>query len=156
MRRLEVCSFAVFAGVLFLSGPSALAAPPESPLERSAEQALAARQKMMQEHASAAEVDAFLTFFTDNVIYEDPVVNMRLEGKDTIRKGMNGFLGATRNARITVTGRLSAANVVVLGQTVSFDSRDEGQPWKPQSRHQLTVFEFDGTKIRRIADYWAR
>jgi len=55
-----------------------------------------------------------------------------------------------------VTGRLSAANVVVLGQTVSFDSREEGQPWKPQSRQQVTVFEFEGTKIRRIADYWSR
>ena len=156
MRRLEVCSLVLFAGFLLLSGSPALGAPPESQLERVADQALAARQKMMQEHASAADVDAFLALFTDDVIYEDPVVNMKLEGKDTIRKGMTGFLGATRNAQITVTGRLSAANVVVLGQTVTFDSRDEGQPWKPYSRHQLTVFEFDGTKIRRIADYWSR
>jgi ketosteroid isomerase-like protein len=156
MKRLDIGSLALFAVFLLLNGSPADAAPPESQLERSAEQALAARQKMMQLDAGPAEVDAFLAFFTDDVIYEDPVVNMKLEGKDTIRKGMTGFLGATRNARITVTGRLSAANVVVLGQTVSFDSRDEGQPWKPQTRHQLTVFEFDGTRIRRIADYWSR
>ena len=155
MKRLDIGSLALFAVSLWLHGAPAVAAP-ESQLERIAAQALAARQKMMQVDAAPADVDAFLAFFTDDLVYEDPVVKMKIEGKDNIRKGMTGFLGATRNARIVVTGRLSAANVVVLGQTVSFDSRDEGRPWKPQSRHQLTVFEFDGTKIRRIADYWSR
>ena len=155
MKRLDIGSLALFAVSLWLHGAPAVAAP-ESQLERIAAQALAARQKMMQVDAAPADVDAFLAFFTDDLVYEDPVVKMKIEGKDPIRKGMTGFLGATRNTRIVVTGRLSAANVVVLGQTVSFDSRDEGQPWKPQSRQQVTVFEFEGTKIRRIADYWSR
>ena len=155
MKRLDIGSLALFAVSLWLHGAPAVAAP-ESQLERIAAQALAVRQKMMQVDAAPADVDAFLAFFTDDLVYEDPVVKMKIEGKDTIRKGMTGFLGATRNARIVVTGRLSAANVVVLEQTVSFDSREEGQPWKPQSRQQVTVFEFEGTKIRRIADYWSR
>ena len=156
MKRLDTCSLALFAGSLLVNGPPVIAATPESQLEHVAERALAARQKMMQADAGLADVAAFLSFFTDDLVYEDPVVKMKLEGKETIQKGMTGFLGATRDARIVVTGRLSAANVVVLGQTVSFDSRDEGQQWKPQSRHQVTVFEFEGTKIHRIADYWSR
>jgi len=117
MKRLDIGSLALFAVSLWLHGAPAVAAP-ESQLERIAAQALAARQKMMQVDAAPADVDAFLAFFTDDLVYEDPVVKMKIEGKDTIRKGMTGFLGATRNARIVVTGRLSAANVVRTGYDI--------------------------------------
>jgi ketosteroid isomerase-like protein len=125
-------------------------------LERLTDQAVATRTRMMQGDSSPADVDAFLALCTDDLIHEDPVVKMRLEGKETIRKGMTAFLGAARNTRITVVKRIAAANVVILEQTVSFESEDEGHRWKPQRRNQVTVFEFEGTKIRRIADYWAR
>ncbi len=121
-----------------------------------AEQAVAARTAMMQEKATPADVDRFLSFATDDVVYEDPVVKMRVQGKETLRKGMAGFLGATRSARTVVTRRIAAANVVVLQQDVSFESRQNDGTWKPSRRNQVTVFEFDGRKIRRIADYWAR
>ncbi len=121
-----------------------------------AEQAVAARTRTMQERATAADVDRFLAFTTDDLVYEDPVVKMRIQGKDEIRKGLSAFLGATRNARTVVTKRIAAANVVVLQQTVAFDEKLEGGGWTPRRREQVTVFEFDGPKIRRIADYWAR
>ncbi|HEY4229149.1 MAG TPA: nuclear transport factor 2 family protein [Thermoanaerobaculia bacterium] len=121
-----------------------------------AEQAVAARTSMMQEEATAADVDRFLSFATDDVVYEDPVVKMRNQGKENLRKGMTAFLGATRNARTVVTRRIAAANVVVLQQTVTFEYKQDDGSWKPSRRDQVTVFEFDGPKIRRIADYWAR
>src|SRR5690349_3341276 len=85
-----------------------------------AEQAVAARTAMMQEKATPADVDRFLSLATDDVVYEDPVVKMRVQGKETLRKGMSGFLGATRSARTVVTRRIAAANVVVLQQDVRF------------------------------------
>jgi hypothetical protein len=124
-------------------------------MEQVAEDALATRQKMMQQDASAADVDSFLALCTDNLIYEDPVVNMKIEGKKQIREGMLGFLGLSRNASAVLTKRIAVANVVVLELVVSFEEK-QADGWKSMSRHQMTVFEFEGTKIRRLADYWER
>ena len=35
------------------------------------------------------------------------------------------------------------------------EKQDDGR-WKPRQREQVTVLEFEGSKVRRIADYWAR
>lgn len=121
-----------------------------------AEQAIAARQKAMQQDATAADVDAFLNFGTDHLSYEDPVVKMKIEGRDRIRQGMVNFLGLSRRAHIAIRQRIAVANLVVLDQDVSFEEKQKDNSWKPQSRHQVTVFEFEGAKIRRIADYWSR
>jgi hypothetical protein len=121
-----------------------------------AEQAVAARQKVMQQDATAADVDAFLKFTTGDLTYEDPVVKMKIEGRDKIREGMVHFLGLTRHAHIVIAKRIAVANVVVLDQDVSFEEKQEDNSWKPRSRHQVTIFEFEGARIRRIADYWSR
>lgn len=136
--------------VPFLKG----SAPPAAP-QQIADRALAARETMMQQDATAANVDAFLELCTDNLVYEDPVVNMRIEGKAQIRTGMLGFLGATRKAHRAETRRIATANVVVVEQTVSFEE-NESSGWTPRKRDQVTVFEFEGSKIRRVADYWTR
>jgi ketosteroid isomerase-like protein len=88
-----------------------------SDLPRVAEQAIAARQKTMQQDATAADVDAFLAFGTENLTYEDPVVKMKIEGRDQIRQGMVSFLGLSRRARITITKQIAVANLVVLTKT---------------------------------------
>jgi ketosteroid isomerase-like protein len=152
-RRPLVAISAIWAVALGLIAVFACGGPNLADL---AEQAVAARTTMMQEKATAADVDRFLSFATDDVVYEDPVVKMRIQGKDEIRKGLAAFLGATRNARTVVTRRIAAANVVVLQQTVAFEEKHDDGTWKPSRRDQVTVFEFDGPKIRRIADYWAR
>ncbi len=110
----------------------------------------------MQEHATAADVDAFLAFCTEDLVYEDPAVKLRIEGKDQIGKGMAGFLGASRNARNAVTRRIAAGNLVVFQQTVSFEEKGDDGRWTPRSRDQITVLEFEGALIRRIIDSWAR
>jgi hypothetical protein len=156
MSARRQCLRAVTATALSLAvlGTSATASP--SPLEPAAERAVAARQKMMQQDATAADVDAFLALCIDGLIYEDPVVKMRIEGKEEIRKGMIAFLAASRNARVVVTRRIATANVVVLEQTVSFEEKQDDGGWKPRARDQVTIFEFEGSKIRRLADYWSR
>lgn len=150
LNRTKLCLF-----FLFLA-PSVSGSISPKQIEQVAERAVTARQKVMQQAATAADVDAFLAFGTDNLIYEDPVVKMRIEGRDQIRQGMLAFLGASRNARVTVTKRIAAANVVVLDQVVSFEEKQPDNSWKAQSRHQVTIFEFEGSKIRRLADYWSR
>ena len=118
--------------------------------------AVAARAKTMQATATAADLDAFLAFMADDVVYEDPVVHMRIEGKAKIREGMLGFLGVMRSGKIVIAKQIAAASVVVLDQMVSFEERDAGKSVQ-RSRHQVTILELDNTgKIRRLADYWAR
>jgi hypothetical protein len=81
---------------------------------------------------------------------------MKIEGRDKIRQGMVNFLGLSRHAHIVITKRIAVANLVVLDQDVSFEEKQEDNSWKPQSRNQVTIFEFEGARIRRIADYWSR
>src|SRR5882757_7958635 len=125
-------------------------------VERVAELAIAARQKAMQQNATAADVDSFLVLGTENLTYEDPVVKMKIEGKDQIRQGMVNFLGLSRRAHIAITKQIAVANLVVLDQDVSFEEKQQDNSWKPRSRHQVTILEFEGDRIRRIADYWSR
>jgi hypothetical protein len=126
----------------------------DASVEQLAEHALGARKKMMQRNATAADVDAFLGLCTDNLIYEDPVVNVRMEDKKQIREAMLHFLGRTGDVKIVITNRLAVANVVVFEQQVSF--QDKQNAGNTTIRRQLTLLEFEGPKIRRIADYWAR
>ena len=141
------------AAILGFAAAASLAEPS---LTAVAEWALQARTAAMQKNATAADVDRFLAFAADGVVYEDPVAKMKIEGKDSIRKGMTAFLGATRNARAVVTGRIAADGVVVLQEDVSFEERQDDGTWMPRHRQQVTLFEFEAGKIRRIADYWAR
>ena len=99
-------------------------------------------------------MDAFLASGTEDLTYEDPVVKMKIEGRDQIRQGMVNFLGLSRHAQITITKQIAVANLVVLDQDVSFEEKQQG--WKPRSRQQVTIFEFEGARIRRITDYWSR
>lgn len=122
-------------------------------LTRIADQVVRTREATMQEKASTQDVERFLSYCTDDVVYEDPVVNARNEGKSSIRKGMWNFLGASKNATVTVKNRLTAGNVVVLEMNVSFTDTDTG---KIVTRDQITLLEFQDTKVRRIMDYWTR
>ena len=140
---------------IFLLSPVAHAASPRSPLEQISLDAMAARAKMMEQNASSADVDRFLTFCADKLVYEDPVVSVRTEGKNNIRDGMSSHLGETRNPHLHLINEIAAANVVVLEENLSFDYQ-QGAAWLHQIRRQVTIFEFDGEKIRRIADYWQR
>ncbi|MEP6994590.1 MAG: nuclear transport factor 2 family protein [Acidobacteriota bacterium] len=156
MRVLRQAFFVLSAAAAIVAGvPIPASASPNQP-ERVAEQVVHARQKAMQEAATAADVDAFLSFGTENMVYEDPVVKMRIEGKNQIRQGMLAFLGVTRAARIVVTKKIARANVVVFEQNVSFEEKQDDGRWTPRTRSQVTVFEFEGSQVRRIADYWSR
>jgi hypothetical protein len=76
-RLLLVAAFALGTIRLALAAET-----PSTPLVAPAQRALAARQKMMQFDATAADVDAFLALATDGLVYEDPVVKMKIEGKN--------------------------------------------------------------------------
>jgi ketosteroid isomerase-like protein len=107
----------------------------------------------MLEKSTTADVDALLAFYTENVIYEHPRVKARIEGKAKMREGMSSFLGVTKNTKIATLSFISGVNVVVAEYRVTFKAQ-EGSTWKAFSRTQVTLFEFEGNKIKRVGDYW--
>ena len=76
-----------------------------------------------------------------------------IEGKPQVRAGLAGFIGSTRNPDIQVHRHIAALDVVVVEYDRLYESRSDGR-WQAQERHQLTLFELDGDRIKRIRDYW--
>ena len=122
-------------------------------LTRIVKRYLQARRATMLENSTAADVDALLALYTENVIYEHPRVKARIEGKAKMREGMLSFLGVTKNTKIATLNFISGVNVVVAEYRVTFKTQ-EGSSWKTVSRTQVTLFEFEGDKIKRVVDYW--
>lgn len=114
---------------------------------------LEARAATMQATATAADVDRALALCVPTVAYQHPRVGIAQAGVDVLRSGMRSFLGASRNASIQLTSSLQGRDMVAVQTAVSFEARD-GDSWKPVSRSQAWVFEFDGARIQRIIEYW--
>ena len=114
---------------------------------------LEARAATMQETAGPADVERVLAFCTASVVYEHPRVGVTRVGVDTLRTGMLSFLGSSRNASITITASLQGRDMVAVQTDVAFEAQD-GDTWAPVKRSQTWVFEFDGSKIKRIIEYW--
>lgn len=107
----------------------------------------------MEEKATPKDVDELLALCTDDMIYEHPRVGARIQGKEQGRRGRAGFLGATRNPSLKIKNRIAGRGIVVLELALTAEAkRDAG--WEPMVRTQVTILETDGSRIRRIADYW--
>ena len=114
---------------------------------------LEARTATMQVGAASADVDRLLSFCTASMVYEHPRVGIRLQGVESLRSGMQGFFGASRNASITITSTLQGLDVVAARTDVALEARREAT-WEPVKRSQVWLFEFEGSKIKRIIEYW--
>ena len=113
---------------------------------------LASERARQVEGATAQEVEASLAFLTDTAVYEHPRAGARIEGKETMRRGMLAHAGGIRNARDEVISAIVGPGVVILELHQSFEFQDE-TVWKPRVIDSVKVLEFDGEKIRRIIDY---
>jgi len=154
MNRLVQKTFLVFALVgVVIAGGWARATAAEIDLKGVVDKYLAARQATMLQTSALADLDALLAFYTDDVVYEHPRVKMKIEGRATMREGMARFLGLTRDARIVPLNQIANLNVVVAEYRVTFKAQD-GDSWKEVTRRQVTLFEFEGEKIKRVVDYW--
>jgi len=142
----------VFMGLVVAAG-FARATTSDTNLAGIVNKFLAARQATMLEKSALTDIDALLAFYAEDVVYEHPRVKMKIEGKATMREGMGKFLGLTRDARIVTLNQISNLNVVVAEYQVTFKAQD-GNAWKEVTRKQVSLFEFEGEKIKRVVDYW--
>ena len=108
---------------------------------------------VMKVDAGAGQLDHLMDFFHEDIVYEHPRVGAVIEGKPQVRAGLAGFIGSTRNPDIQVRRHIAALDVVVVECDRLYESMSDGR-WQAQERHQLTLFELDGDRIKRIRDYW--
>jgi limonene-1,2-epoxide hydrolase len=116
-------------------------------------QYLEARSQTMQESASSTDIERALSFCAEGFVYEHPSVGARIHGKDKARSGMSGYLGQTKNATHTLQILASNPHVVVARVDQQFLVKQENGNWVPGKRSNITVFEINGGKIKRILDY---
>jgi hypothetical protein len=114
---------------------------------------LEARTATMQAGARPADVERVLSLCSASMVYEHPRVGIRISGIESLRSGMLGFLGLSRNASITITASLQGLDVVAVRTAVAFEAQKDAT-WEPVKRSQAWVFEFEGSKIKRIIEYW--
>jgi len=112
-----------------------------------------ARSQTMQEHSSSRDIEQALAFCAESFVYEHPSAGARIEGKETVRSGMSGYLGETKNATYALRILASNPDVVIAQIDQRFLAKQQDGSWKPGNRSNITVFEIEGGKIRRILDY---
>jgi len=114
---------------------------------------LQARVATMQLDATAKDVESALAFCTDNFVYEHPAAKARIAGKDQVRVGMTGYLGLTKSTTYRLRLLSSNHNVVIAKVEMKLIAKQDDGSWKPSARTNLTVFEIENGKIKRILDY---
>lgn len=107
----------------------------------------------MQVGAAPADVERVLSFCIPSVVYEHARVGIRLSGVESLRSGMLTFLGSSRKASIAITASLQGLDMVAVRTDVAFEAR-KADAWEPVKRSQTWVFEFEGSQIKRIIEYW--
>ena len=110
----------------------------------------------MRGGASKADIDRLLAFYTDDVVYEDPAVKVRIEGKDRIRSGMlshiDDYAGTVGETSISVDTAIAHANAVAAVVAEVFWIK--GPTGRQEIRRKrLKVAEFRNNKICRLIDY---
>lgn len=110
----------------------------------------------MRAGATPADIDKLLAFYTDDVIYEDPAVKVRIAGKSDIRSGMlshvDDYAGSAKETRISMEASVAQANAVAVVITEVFWAKQENGR-REIRRKRLDVLEFRGEQICRVIDY---
>jgi ketosteroid isomerase-like protein len=112
-----------------------------------------ARSQTMQEQSNSRDIERALSFCAESFVYEHPSAGARIEGKERVRSGMSGYLGQTKSTTYALRILASNPDVVVAQVDQRFLAKQEDGSWKPGNRSNITVFEIEGGKIRRILDY---
>ena len=59
----------------------------EKPLAEIFQDYLRSNAATMRSGTTEADIDRLLVFYTDDIVYEDPKVKVRVDGKDRLRSG---------------------------------------------------------------------
>jgi len=95
------------------------------------------------------DIDAVMDFFTDDAIYENVPIDPPNEGKEAIRKTIDGLTGMATGVEWIVHHQVASGNVVMNERTDRFKIGDR---WV--GARVMGVFELEGDKIAKWRDYF--
>jgi limonene-1,2-epoxide hydrolase len=99
---------------------------------------------------NALDVDAVMSFFTDDAEYANVPMGPPNVGKEAIRAFIEGFMGTTTEIDFVVHNQVEGANGVVMNErtdTLVMDGKRVALP-------VMGVFEFENGKIKAWRDYF--
>jgi ketosteroid isomerase-like protein len=96
------------------------------------------------------DIDAAVTLFAPNALFEMPLLGQRLVGQGEIRAGLDRVLLATDSCELTIT-KLQAMDAVAIAEGhITADLRDHGAPL---SAPMSIVIETAAQGIVRLSTY---
>ena len=126
------------------------------PTKELVENYLNAEKATMVKGATKGDIDRLLTLCMDEVIYEHVRFAAQVTGKKRIEEGMllhlDDYEGSEQDTRFEVINIILGYKIVVVEYRQLFKANDNGKI-QDIDRRKLTILEFDGSKICRIADY---
>lgn len=118
------------------------------------------RRELIEAEADGwcGNMDQLLSTVTDDVVYEDVPLGLVLHGKEELRAFAQGFFNAFPDLKAVVT------STVISGDRATSEWQFMGTqtgdlPGMPASHKRMdlrgvSVYEFDGDRIKRKVDYW--
>lgn len=119
-------------------------------------------EKIFEAHdaaMSAHDVDAFLSLFTDDCVYEDVPLGIVNKGKQEVGAFIRATFAAVPDFRMERTGLFVAGDRAacewVMSGTQTGDFPGIPATNKSFSVRGVSIFELQDGKIKRQSDYWS-
>lgn len=96
------------------------------------------------------DLDAIMSFFTDDAVYINIPMEPANEGKPAIRAFIEGFLGTCTAMEFIIHNQVEGAGGVVMNERT--DRIEMGGKWVELK--VMGIFEFEGDKIKAWRDYF--
>jgi len=110
------------------------------------------REKTLDERGSEKDVNQLFGLMTANAIYEHPRANVRMT-REQAHDGIIAHLNEGKNAHITLDSIKAGADFIVVELTLQYDAPAANGGFEKVNRRGMTIFEFVGDKIQRVAEY---
>jgi hypothetical protein len=110
------------------------------------------REQMLDQRGTTADVDELLKLLADKAIYEHPAFKVSMTKADA-RRGMVAHLKESRDVKITIRQLLVGTDFAVAETTMRSIAADKPSDSTPTDRIGVAVFQFEGERIVRVAEY---
>ncbi len=110
------------------------------------------REQMLDQRGTEAQVEELMGLLSDDASYEHPAFGVKMDKADA-RAGMIAHLKEGRDAKITVHRMLVGPDFAVAETTLHYSVPDKDGSIKAINRNGVAVFQFEGDRVSRVAEY---
>lgn len=110
------------------------------------------RERILDERGTEKDVVALLALLADDAIVEHPRADAKMD-KAQVRRGNMAHLNEGKHAHITIHTVRAGRDFMVVELTLEYDVPAQNGALEHIRRRVMTIFEFAGIRIRRVAEY---